>query len=163
VERSSHGCLKLSNSLLRVQNCSTAKTRFAKVKMCGLLCSGQRGSPLAPQLLAGDEGKAEGDHTENTTGRRGCADLACGNKDPRATKELSLDRRARRWASGWRVERNIFLAAEILLSILSLLCQNVYRNCKMPKPRIPPQPLAGGKQHQICRRERRDLEEGMWN
>lgn len=45
-----------------------------------------RGSPLAPQLLAGDESKAEGHHA----GCRGCTNLVRSSKDSRDTKELQL-------------------------------------------------------------------------
>lgn len=65
------------------------------------------------------------DCTENSTGHRGCTNLARASKGPRGTKELWLYRKTQRWRSGWGVERNTFLAAEILLSILSLPCQNV--------------------------------------
>lgn len=126
---------------------------FTKVKMRSQpFCFRQRG---LPQVLTG-----RGDHTENSTGHRGCTNLACASKGPRGTKELWVYTRAQRWGSGWGVERNIFLAAQILLSILSLPCQNVYRDCKMHKPQIPPSP-GRVKQYLICRKEQRDLQEAM--
>lgn len=60
--------------------------------------------------------------------------------------------------SGWGVERNTFLAAEILLSALFFPCQNDYGICKIGKPLIL-QTLVRATWHPICRKGQKGLQE----
>lgn len=74
----------------------------------------------------------------------------------RGTRELW--QKSMEVVSGWGVERNTFLASEILLSVLIFPCQNDYGICKIGKPLIL-QTLVRATWHPICRKRQKGLQE----